>query len=126
MKIFWVSLFIILLFFVSAVYFNYTLKVSSQEIMNIFEDIEKNIGEKNWELAQRNFTTLQNKWEDISNPWKAFIEHQELDNIQLSLIKMGEYIKVENEDLAKAELASLKFLIGHIYSNNTVNIENIF
>ncbi|RBP39543.1 DUF4363 family protein [Garciella nitratireducens] len=126
MKIFWISLLIILIFLSFTVYLNICLEKSSQEVMNILEEIEKNINQQDWELAKNNLDKLINKWEKMYGPWQIIMEHQELDNIELSLLKMTEYIKVENEDLAKAELASLKFLIRHIYTNNVISIENIF
>jgi len=126
MRTFWIVLVIIAVFFVGNIYLNSVFKEESQEIVNIIEDIEKEINKKDWDGIQVSVSSLQKHWQEISKLWKIFTEHEELDKIELSMLKVKEYAGVKNEDLIRPELESLKFLVDHIYTNNKFNIENIF
>lgn len=126
MRTFWIVLVIAAIFFVGNIYLASALKERSQEVVNIIEDIEKEISKKDWEGIQSSVNALQKQWQGMAKPWKIFIEHEELDKIELSMLKVNEYARVQSEDLIRAELASLKFLVRHIYISNKLDIENVF
>ena len=47
---------------------------------------------------------------------ELFIEHEEIDKIQLRVVELKEYINHQDEILTKANLSALKYLVRHIYT----------
>lgn len=126
MRVFWITLIIIFIFIIFSINYTNVLEKSSRNIVSIIEEIEKKIDESEWEGARKDLDKLRNKWEGMVNTWSAFIEHEELDNIQVSMLKTDKYISMNNEVLTRAELSVLKYLVRHIYLKEKLNFGNIF
>lgn len=123
---FWISLIIIFVFIIFSIYFNYNIEKTSDNIVIGIEDIEMKIDENDWEGIQKDVDILRKKWGELANIWSVFVEHDELDNIQVSLLKANEYISMKNEVLIRAELSVLKYLVRHIYLKQKLEFGNIF
>lgn len=126
MRIFWFSLIIIFIFIIFSIYFTYILEKVSGNIVASIEDIENKIDKDDWKEVQKDIDTLKEKWEGLSNSWSIFVEHSELDSIQVSLLKADEYMSMNNEVLTRAELSVLKYLVRHIYLKQKLELGNIF
>jgi predicted membrane protein len=126
MRVFWISLVIICIFIIFSIYYTYILEKSSGNIVTSIEDIEKKIDKNDWDGVQKDLDILRNKWEGMIKPWSSFIEHEELDNIQVSILKVDEYISMNNEVLTRSELSVLKYLVRHIYLKEKLELGNIF
>ena len=126
MRMFWISLFILCIFVVLSVYFSYSMEKSSNELLVIIEHLEKTISTGNWEEAQEIFDKLQKRWNNMSPSWRMFINHNELDQLEISLNKAKELIEVENKDLSRVEVSLIKFLVRDIYLKERLTLENIF
>ena len=58
--------------------------------------------------------------------WAILIDHTEIDNIDMALAKIEQYIKTGEKGLALGELSSLELLIRHIPDKEKLSLENIF
>lgn len=103
-------------------YFN---KVS-QELASLNEKIMENINDNNWDKAYENTIELTEKWENYSKKIKLFLNHQEIDSIEVELKKLPQYIKEETKDESLASTNVLKFFLNHIAELEKVKLENIF
>lgn len=126
MRIFWISLTIIVVFIIVSIYFIYDIEKTSDNIVINIEDIEKKMDENNWEEIQKDIDMLRKDWEGLAKLWSIFVEHDELDNIQVSLLRTDKYISMNNHVLARAELSVLKYLVRHIYLKQKLELGNIF
>ena len=65
------------------------------------------------------------KWKDYSEKLKLFVDHQELDKIEMELWKLPQYIKEKTKEESLASIHVLKYLVGHLTELEKVNIQNI-
>jgi len=98
----------------------------SQELGNLNDEIEQYITDSDWDKAYESAMEYTEKWKEYSKVIKIFLDHQEMDNIEIELWKLPQYIKEETKDEALASIHILKFLVDHISELEQVTIENIF
>mgnify|MGYP000904622942 CR=1 FL=1 len=126
MRIFWISLIIIIILIASSIFYSNLLEQKFNKIVLKIEDIMEKIYVEDWETAMIDIKDIRKDWEGMSDFWSVFIEHKELDNIQVSILKAEAYIAMSDELLTKAELSSLKFLVENIYLGEKLKLGNIF
>ncbi|MGE5458328.1 MAG: DUF4363 family protein, partial [Methanococcaceae archaeon] len=64
-------------------------------------------------------------WNHMKDKWALLLDHQEIDNINISLSKMKEYIKGKNKNDSLAEVSTLKLLFIHIPEKEAISLKNI-
>ena len=102
------------------------LNKASYELGKINEEIKQSIDDDNWDKAYKIFLELSNKWEDYSKKIKIFANHQEIDNIEMELQKLPQFIKERAKDQSLASVHVLEFLLNHISELEKVKIQNVF
>lgn len=92
------------------------------------ESIEEDIFNNNIENDN-----LSGKIEDIYSKWKEkynylayYIEHDELEKLEMQLISIRANIKVEDYDRCVEELEKCEFILNHIKSKDSLELINIF
>jgi hypothetical protein len=104
---------------------NYLNKVSSK-LQKLNDDMEQYITNDNWDKAYKTSMSFVDEWENHSKIIKVFVNHQEIDNVELELWKLPQYIKEKTKDEALASVHVLKFLLSHIPNLEKINLQNIF
>lgn len=102
------------------------LNKASSDLSMLNNEIEQHITADNWDEAYKTSIEFTNKWNEYSTKIKLFIDHQEMDNIDLELWKLPQYIKEMTKDESLASVHSLKFLLNHIAELEEIKLENIF
>lgn len=87
--------------------------------------VERHGNKENWSQAEKDFSGLHSAWISSSTKWTVLIDHSELDNINISLAKVGEYIKAKDIPGFKSEVAELKLLLKHIPEKEALNLKNV-
>lgn len=116
-------------FFIMIICIFFSINYLSKICLNLQElnnNLEEYINNDNWEKAYETSMNFTKKWKKHSKVIKLFINHQEIDNIELELWKLPQYVKEKTKDEALASVHTLKFLISHVYNLEKVNIQNIF
>ena len=88
--------------------------------------VEQNGNKEDWQQAEQEFSVLHARWNAASSKWTALVDHQELDNINISLARIREYIKAKDIPGFRSQVAELKLLLKHIPEKEAVNLKNIF
>lgn len=108
---------------------NYTKKCVEVLNKNI-EDlkqylINKEEEEENYE-AEEIMKEINNNWSDMYKKMAYYIEHDELEKVDSSIVKVRHFL--ENGDIpsAIAELETGKFVLKHIEDKYKFNFQNIF
>lgn len=104
---------------------NYLNSVS-QDLGELNDEIEQNIADNNWDKAYKLSIEYTEKWKNHSKIIKLFLDHQEMDKIEIELWKLPQYIKEMTKDESLASIHVLKFLVEHISELEKVKIQNIF
>lgn len=102
------------------------LNEASQNLGRLNDEIEENIADGNWDVAYKATIEFTEKWKDYSKKIKIFFNHQEIDNIEIELQKLPQYIKEKTKDEALASSHVLKFLLNHIAELEKIKIQNVF
>jgi hypothetical protein len=104
---------------------NYLNKISLN-LQKLNDTLEQYIADDKWDEAYKLSIDLTHKWEVHSKIIKVFVNHQEIDNVEMELWKLPQYVKQETKDEALASVHTLKFLIRHISNLEKVNLQNTF
>lgn len=104
---------------------NYT-KNSTTEIEEILSEIKESVENKDTTKQNDKLNLLDQTWEDKHNKLAYYIEHDELEKVDSSIVKVRHFL--ENGDIpsAIAELETGKFVLKHIEDKYKFNFQNIF
>ena len=120
-----VFILVILVIIISAnfIVINY-LENSTDILISKIDEVNQNIEDK--EKAEEIMEELSNEWKNANKIWAIIIPHQELDQIEISLLSAK--TAIENEEIhdAHIEINKLEFLIKHINEKEEFSLKNIF
>lgn len=104
---------------------NYT-KTSTMEIEKLLSEIKESIENKDLDSQKNKLNILDQTWEKKHNRLAYYIEHDELEKVDSSIVKVRYFL--ENGDIpsAIAELETGKFILKHIEDKYKFNFQNIF
>lgn len=101
---------------------NNTSKMLDKKITSI----EGNISANDWSMAESNLLKVKDEWTDIKNTWSVLIDHQEIDNIDITLSRMEKLINCKDKSSSLAEASVLLKYVDHIPKKEAPVLENIF
>lgn len=102
------------------------LNKASSNLQKLNDEIEQCIADNQWDKAYNISMDYTERWEKYTKVVKLFVNHQEIDNIEIELSKLPQYIKQNTKDESLASVHVLKFLVSHISNLEKINIQNIF
>ena len=103
----------------------YLNKICSN-LQKLNDEMELYITDNKWDKAYKISIDYTEKWEKHSKIIKVFVNHQEIDNIEMELWKLPQYIKENTKAESLASVHVLKFLLNHISDLEKVSLQNIF
>jgi hypothetical protein len=101
------------------------LQNTTSEMVGQLNAIERAIRENNWNTAEKELTNLKKSWKSSKNLWGILLDHQEIDNIDMSLSRVNEMILLKDPVNLLPEMAALKLLVMHIPIKESFRLENI-
>lgn len=101
------------------------LQKSSRYIMTDMDYIQNAIENDNFELAREQIEKSYDTWSKIKNIWNMFIVHDEIDDIEQSMIELREYIKFENTEECIVSISKVKEFLDHTVKRQEVRMDNI-
>lgn len=120
-----VLLIIVIIFATDIITQNFTknsISVMNEKLDNIKAYVINNeINNLNLEIKD-----LNEKWTDINNKMSFYIEHDELEKVNSSLVKFKSYIELEEYSEAVPELEECKYILDHIKEKQRLKIINLF
>lgn len=120
-----VSLIIFAIMIINIAFLLNYLNKAADDLQRLNDEIEQYITDSNWDEAYKSAVKYTEKWNDYSKKLKLFVDHQEMDQIEIELCKLPQYIKEKNKDESLASVYALKFLVDHISELEKVSIQNI-
>lgn len=105
---------------------NYT-KESVQSLKVELSDIKENIEkEKDINSINEKVKELRENWETRYEKLAYYIEHNELEKVELYIVGLDSNINVEEYSQAIGELDKCIYVLEHIKDKYSFNLENIF
>jgi flagellar motor component MotA len=103
-----------------------SINSSAEELSQHIDSLEKNIAQEKWEESSQDIGELSQAWAKTKENWLLFLDHQEIDSIDLTYTRLSKYVETKDLPSALAEVAALKLLVQHIPNISALNIRNIF
>ncbi len=75
---------------------------------------------------ENQFNKTEEKWNKINSVWSIIIIHEEIDNIEESLIKAKSSIFDGQLEEALEEIETAMFYINHVREREKIELKNIF
>ena len=101
--------------------------------MNLNEEKEKGGVEKseNGKTEQKDELSkkiefMENEWEKINKKTAFYLEHEELEKVNSSMVKFKSYFELEEHTEAIPELENCKYILKHIQDKESMNLINLF
>lgn len=101
------------------------LQKSSRYIMTDMDYIQNAIENDNFQFAKEQIEKSYDTWSKIKNIWNMFIVHDEIDDIEQSMIELREYIKFENTEECIVSISKVKEFLDHTVKRQEVRVDNI-
>lgn len=125
MKIVIAALIIFMVLVGFAAFSFYYISNTANTLLTDVESVEKSVQAKDWQQAEKKFGELDLSWERTSGIWARLIDHQELDNINITMSRIEKFIETKNLTGFMPESAELKLLFKHIPEKEALNLENV-
>lgn len=125
MKVVVVTLMILAIFFTSAIYTNIYINSSADKLTDKVIKLDEAIGKSNWDEAKHYMQEVSKDWHKTKEVWQTFLEHYEIDAIDIVLARVQKYVEIEGDMEALGEIAELKLLIQHIVGREAFKLVNI-
>ncbi len=116
---------VIIAFFAFAAWTQSILTHTAQDIAKHLDIIEEFVSRDDWQMASREMIVVQDKWNKIKKRWQMLIDHQEIDNIESTLVRVQSWVDLQGKDDCLTELATLKLFFLHIPEREALRITNI-
>lgn len=120
-----VSIIVLITFITLSIYIQNKIQQSANDIVSDIKELYKNIKSETWEISDQQLKELEYKWEELSDKWALIIEHEEIDNITVALLKSKTFSINREKEEALAELREFEFMIDHIPKINRLELKNI-
>ncbi|AFM01048.1 MULTISPECIES: DUF4363 family protein [Desulfitobacterium] len=105
---------------------NHYVSESTDIMVEKLVNVEEQIRTKSWSNADQEIGKFSQEWSETKKLWSILIDHQEIDEIDLSLIRLEQYIKENEMVLSLGEVCALRMLINHIADKGMITLQNIF
>jgi len=107
----------------------YTLQAFSDtaaQMSGRIDRLESDVLNSDWTGAANKVEAIKEDWDKYKQWWAVFIDHQEIDNIDMALARTEKFIVTQERALAAGELAVLRLMLEHIPEKEQINLKNVF
>lgn len=105
---------------------NRYINISTQRLVQVIEQVDERLDNQDWDQADHQLHVLKMDWEETKDVWSVLVHHQEIDTIDITVMRLTEYVQANDSVLAAGELATLHLLFEHIADTEAFNLKNIF
>lgn len=116
---------IILLLGAGGFWHSHYINESANSLVQKLDRVEEFIRVEEWGIAKQEMMQMENEWEGTKKWWSILIDHQEIDNIDISLKRVEKFVEGENSILGLSDLSALRLLVDHIKDTVMLSIQNI-
>lgn len=98
----------------------------SQRIAQPVEELEEYIKSEDWTNAGNSLSRVNTEWSKVKGKWSALVDHEEIDNIDVTLSRLQMFVMACDKASALSEASALGKFVGHIPEKELPNLKNIF
>jgi len=104
------------------------LNKGTDELVAKLEEMKKDIKEDNFKREDliKKTDKIYKEWKDVNDEWSTIVLHEEIDLIEMALIRMKSKIKIGKIDESMEDIDTSIFLLNHIKEKEKTSLKNIF
>ncbi len=95
------------------------------ELQNLARGLESAVGADNWLGAQEVLDRLCQEWPTIRRIWDLRMHRDEMDDLDLSLARLGGYMAEEDKAGILSELGAWRTLLTHVEQKEVFRWRNL-
>ncbi len=126
MRIFYVSLALLLVIVIGLFFYSDFLTRESGEMLTLIDNLSHAAEKEDWPKTDAAMEKVTQKWEETSPRLALFSDHSLLDEIMLTTAAAGGYVKYRETPELMAEIETLRSLVEHIPKREKLSLYNIF
>ena len=101
------------------------LYIDSTNLGSAIEEIQNCAREGKWDRAAAILDQVVKDWGKIKKTWSSLIDHQEIDNIDVTLSRLRPLLEARDTSSALSEASALSRYIKHIPEREKLSIDNL-
>ena len=102
------------------------IESSAKNLSTKLESVEQLVTAQKWDVAQENLSLTKQNWDGTKTWWSVLLDHQEIDNIDISISRLDKYVETKGLSLSLGEVSTLKMLVEHISDKERLSMKNLF
>lgn len=104
---------------------NYT-NSAGKDMISKLEELKISIGKNNSDEIEKKLSEVNQIWEEKQAKLAYFIEHNEIEKVDVNLVSLKSYVEINDLEEAKREVDESCFSVQHIEEKYAFNLKNIF
>lgn len=101
------------------------LNKSASYLSSDIEYVKNAIINNNYELAKEQLNNTKNNWKEQKKIWHIFVNNEEIEEIDVSIIELEEYINNQMKEESIVEVSKLISLIKYSANMQRLSIETV-
>lgn len=98
---------------------------SAARMDSYFPALETAIAKQDWPEAETRFSALEQQWQKHQPKWKALLNHEDTQSMELSFTDLRVLLKQEDQAHAEQKLAELRFYLQNLSDSERLTMENL-
>jgi hypothetical protein len=86
-----------------------------QKMAQPIEKLEENIVSEDWKNAGNSLDRVNMEWSKVKGKWSALVDHQEIDNIDVTLSRLQKFVESCDKASSLSEASALGKLCQAIF-----------
>ncbi|MBV4418356.1 DUF4363 family protein [Clostridium tyrobutyricum] len=119
-----ISIFVIMV--LSMIFSVHYLKIIDSKLIYSSDQIEKSLESNSFDKAGDFLKQFKIDWNKYSNKMTLFTNNNEIDDINLELSRLSQYIKFKNKEESLASISSIRSIVKSISDMERLSVQNIF
>ncbi|WP_192929782.1 DUF4363 family protein [Alkaliphilus serpentinus] len=119
------TIILVIIFFIGATVFQNYVQNGCEELSEEITKLEGYIDDENWEMTRETLGLLKEDWEEKSKIWVLFLEHYNLDAIEVAIRKIDTYSDLKDKTYTLGEIVKLRYLIEHLSEREAFVLSNL-
>ncbi|MTI71734.1 MAG: DUF4363 family protein [Firmicutes bacterium] len=95
------------------------------EFITSLNKLNKQLVYEDWGEADKELEVLLKMWKEHRDKWSIFLDHHEIDNIDIAMARTSRYVETKNNPLALGEIEVLIKLFEIVKENEAFTLTNI-
>ena len=101
------------------------LRDSAEQICAEVSAVEEALWAEDWAAAEQGITQLEAEWQELAPRWAMLIDHQEMEDVEISLVDLKSAVRRRELQEALKEAAELEYFLRHTPDAERPAWENI-